>query len=176
MSLIRSEQASMAADPNPLIAKLGYPAEARLVIFHADDVGMCHGSNRAYIDLAGAGILKSGSVMAPCPWSPEIVKYAADRPDLDLGVHLTLNSEWDAYRWGPLSTRDPGSGLIDETGNFWRRPPMTQSQLNVEAALVELRAQIELMKHFGVDFTHIDNHMGVTLRPERFAHSFSHTF
>ncbi len=142
MSPKQSKEASVAEAPNPLLAKLGYPADARLVIFHADDVGMCHGSNQAYIDLMGAGILKTGSVMVPCPWSTELVSHVAKHPELDLGVHLTLNSEWEGYRWGPITTRDPASGLIDDTGNFWRRPPITQPRMNLAAAVTEFRAFI----------------------------------
>jgi predicted glycoside hydrolase/deacetylase ChbG (UPF0249 family) len=91
---------------NPLVTQLGYPSDARLVIFHADDVGMCHGSNQAYLELCAAGILQTGSVMIPCPWSPELVQACQQNPTLDIGVHLTLTSEWAGYRWGPISTRD----------------------------------------------------------------------
>lgn len=160
--------ASKTESTNPLLARLGYPPDARLVIFHADDVGMCHGSNQAYVDLTQAGILQTGSIMAPCPWAPEILAYASAHPQADIGVHLTLNSEWQHYRWGPVSTRDPASGLIDETGCFWRRPPATQEHLNPAAALAEMRAQIELVRRSGVDFTHIDNHMGAALLPDLF--------
>lgn len=160
----------MAEDPNPLLEKLGYPSDARLVIFHADDVGMCHGSNQAYIDLMSAGILKTGSVMVPCPWSTELIAHVAKQPHLDLGVHLTLNSEWTGYRWGPITTRDPASGLIDDSGNFWHRPPMTRPHMNLAAAAAEFRAQIELVVRAGIDFTHIDNHMGIAFFPELFTH------
>ena len=87
-------QADYMTSPNPLLAQLGYSPDARLVIFHADDVGMCHGSNRAFLDLQPAGIVRTGSIMAPCPWAPEILTACREQPDLDIGVHLTLNSEW----------------------------------------------------------------------------------
>lgn len=148
---------------NPLLRDLGYGPDARLVIFHADDVGMCHGANQAYLDLIAASILQSGSVMMPCPWSEEILQAARANPALDLGVHLTLNSEWRGYRWGPLSTRQPGSGLIDADGWFWPRPPATFEHMNVPAAVVELRAQMAHAVRAGLDFTHIDAHMGAAL-------------
>lgn len=154
--------------PNPLLQQLGFAPDARLVIFHADDVGMCHGSNRAYVDLHDAGILKTGSLMAPCPWSPEMLTICAQRPDLDIGVHLTLNCEWPNYRWGPVSTRAWESGLVDETGCFWPHPTVTAANLVPAAALLELRAQIELVRSAGVSFTHLDTHMGATLLPDLF--------
>lgn len=148
---------------NPLLHQLGYAPDARLVIFHADDVGMCHGANQAFLDLQAAAIVRTGSVMTPCPWSAEILRTAAAMPALDLGVHLTLNSEWSGYRWGPLSTRQPGSRLIDPDGWFWPRPPATLEHLNVAAAVVEMRAQIAHAQRAGLDFTHLDAHMGAAL-------------
>jgi hypothetical protein len=154
--------------PNPLLDRLGFSTDARVVIFHVDDVGMCHGSNQAFLELHDAGIVKTGSLMAPCPWAHEMLATCGRRPDLDIGVHLTLNNEWPHYRWGPISTRDWDSGLIDQTGNFWPQPAITAANLNIAAALAELRAQVKLVHSAGVDFTHIDNHMGVTLLPDLF--------
>lgn len=154
--------------PNPLLAQLGYPPDARLVIFHADDVGMCHGSNRAFLDLLEAGIVRTGSIMAPCPWAPEILDYCAGHPEVDVGVHLTLNSEWSNYRWGPVAMCEAAAGLVDARGYFWQQPAQTQAHLQVEAALAEFRAQIERVRAAGVDFTHIDAHMGAALLPELF--------
>lgn len=156
--------------PNPLISKLGYPSDARLVIFHADDVGLCHGSNQAFLDLSAADILKTGSIMVPCPWSPEILQVCAANPALDVGVHLTLTSEWPAYRWGPLTTRDPVSGLLDGAGYLWPQVGDVQAHLKVDAAVIEMRAQIERARSAGVDFTHLDTHMGVAVQPELIMH------
>jgi predicted glycoside hydrolase/deacetylase ChbG (UPF0249 family) len=151
--------------PIPLLAKLGYPPDARLVIFHADDVGMCHGSNRAFVELFDAGIVRSGSIMACCPWAPEMLAIARRRPELDLGVHLTLTSEWPGYRWGPLTTRDPASGLVDAFGCFWPNLESFPPHLDVALAKAELRAQVELVRQAGVDFTHVDAHMAAALLP-----------
>ena len=151
--------------PNPLLERLGFADDARLVIFHADDVGMCHGSNRAYLELHEAGILKTGSLMVPCPWSHEMLTVCGQRPDLDIGVHLTLNSEWANYRWGPISTRAWESGLVDERGCFWPLVAATAANLDPQAALAELRAQIDVVRAAGVQFTHLDNHMLSALLP-----------
>lgn len=149
---------------NPLLKQLGYGADARLVIFHIDDVGMCHGANQALADLTAVGPVSCGSVMIPCPWSQEALQFATANPVLDLGVHITLNSEWlTGYRWGPISTRDPASGLIDEEGWFWHRPPMTFQHMQVDAAITEMQAQAEHARRAGLDFTHFDAHMGAAL-------------
>lgn len=151
---------------NPLLAKLGYSPNCRLVLFHADDVGMCHGSNQAYLDLVEFGIVTCGSVMLPCPWAPEILAEARRNPALDLGVHLTLTSEWSGYRWGPLSTREMGSGLIDDEGYFYHRTPEARAAMQVEAALLEFQTQAARAQQAGLDFTHFDTHMGIAFMPE----------
>jgi predicted glycoside hydrolase/deacetylase ChbG (UPF0249 family) len=136
------------------------------VLLHADDVGMCHGANAAYLDLFRAGRIDSGSVMVPCPWFAEIAHAASEDASLDLGVHLTLTSEWHGYRWGPISTRSQASGLLDAQGQFPRSVAELRGQLVPEAAEAEMRAQIERALAMGVDATHLDTHMGAALVPE----------
>jgi predicted glycoside hydrolase/deacetylase ChbG (UPF0249 family) len=150
---------------NPALPSLGLNAGDRAVIIHADDVGMCHGANVAFVELSQHGLVSCGSVMAPCPWFREAAALAREHPELDLGVHLTLTSEWMHYRWGPLSTRDRASGLLDEQGYFWHRTPQVQAHLVPEAAEAEFRAQIETALEAGIDVTHLDAHMGVALLP-----------
>jgi chitin disaccharide deacetylase len=139
---------------------------ARTVIPHIDDVGMCHGANRACLELMGRGFVSSASVMVPCPWFPEIAAAAAGRRDLDLGIHLTLTSEWPGYRWRPISTTRGSSGLIDEDGYMWRDVPSLRARLDPAAAEDELRAQIERGIGSGIDATHLDTHMGAAAVPE----------
>lgn len=138
----------------------------RTVVLHADDVGMCHGANSAFLDLARAGRIDCGSVMVPCPWFPEIAEAAAADPALDLGVHLTLTSEWPRYRWGPVSTRSPASGLLDPDGYLWRDVPSLRRALVPEAAEAEMEAQLGRALAAGMDVTHLDTHMGAALVPE----------
>ena len=138
----------------------------RAVILHADDLGMCHGGNRAYLELARAGYLTCGSVMVPCPWFREIAEAAAADPALDVGVHLTLTSEWAQYRWRPLSTTSPASGLIDGDGYFWRDVASLRAHLVPEAVEAELRAQIDTALAAGLAPTHIDAHMAAAMLPE----------
>ena len=146
--------------------RLGLAPGARVAILHVDDVGMCHGANVAFLELARAGFVDTGSVMVPCPWFPEIAAAAARDPALDLGVHLTLTSEWAGYRWRPISTASPSSGLIDADGYFPRDCLALRTTLVPEAAEIEMRAQIDRALEAGIDATHLDTHMGAALIPE----------
>jgi predicted glycoside hydrolase/deacetylase ChbG (UPF0249 family) len=140
--------------------------EARVLVVHVDDVGMCHGANVAFLELSRSAGVTCGSVMVPCPWFQEIADVAVLDPTLDLGVHLTLTSEWPQYRWRPLSTVSRASGLIDDQGYFPRNCLELRSRLVVEAAEIEMRAQIDRALAAGLDVTHLDTHMGAAVVPE----------
>ncbi len=103
-------------NPNPLLRKLGCSDSDRLVIIHTDDIGMCQATIQAYKDLWEFGTISSGAVMVPCPWFPAVAQMCRENPGMDMGVHATLNAEWEGYRWGPVSTRDRESGLLDTRG------------------------------------------------------------
>ncbi|MBN2501730.1 MAG: polysaccharide deacetylase family protein [Anaerolineales bacterium] len=152
--------------PNPVLKKLGFADDERVAIIHVDDVGMCQASIAAFAELDAFGLVSCGAVMMPCPWSLEAAKFARQNPDADLGVHLTLTSEWETYRWGPLSTRDPQSGLVDEEGYFYHLAHQAQEHADPEAAGREIVAQIEAAKAAGIDPTHADTHMGTLAHPK----------
>ena len=141
------------------------PAAARLVI-HADDVGMNHGANRAFVELSRFGTITAGSVMVPCPWFSEVAETAAADSSLDCGVHLTLNSEMTHYRWGPITRPGPASGLIDGHGYLWPDVASVRRHAHPEAVEAEWRAQLERALAAGIDVTHLDTHMGSALAPE----------
>lgn len=149
-----------------LPARPACPPEARRVLSHVDDLGASHGANQAFLELAARGLVTCGSVMVPGPWFREIVAASAADPALDLGVHLTLTSEWDACRWAPISTCSRASGLIDDDGCFWRDVESLSRRLVPEAAEAELRAQIERAIAAGLAPTHIDAHMAAAMLPE----------
>lgn len=145
--------------PNPYLRRLGFADEDRVVILHADDVGMTQASVAAFADLVGDGLISSGAVMVPAPWFPAAVALARDNPQADLGVHLTLNSEWDAARWGPVSTRSPSYGLMDREGYFFRTRREVEDAADLDAVRLEVRAQVARAVAAGLDVTHVDSHM-----------------
>jgi hypothetical protein len=152
--------------PGPIVEQLGLPRGTRAAIVHADDIGMCHAANVAFWEVQAFGIVTSGSVMMPCPWVPEMAAWCRGHPEADVGVHLTLTCEWEGYRWRPISTCDPASGLIDEQGYMWRSVEALHRHMDPDAAAAELRAQVALALELGIDVTHIDTHMGAIAHPE----------
>ncbi|HJS19751.1 MAG TPA: polysaccharide deacetylase family protein [Anaerolineales bacterium] len=151
--------------PNPFLQKLGYSNNDRLVIIHTDDIGMCHASVQAFKDLWAFGTITSGAVMVPCPWFPAVAQMCRENPEMDMGVHATLNAEWESYRWGPLSTRDTASGLMDVDGYFHQWQPAVYDHAKPEAVEAEVNAQIERALAAGIDITHVDSHMGTITSP-----------
>lgn len=149
-----------------ILTKLGYQETDRLVIIHADDVGMCHATLKAFDDLWNFGTVTSGATMVPCPWFPAVAEYCRKNPEADMGVHATLNSEWSVYRWGALSTVDQTTGLIDQDGYLHRSTDATIKHASQEAVDAEIKAQIEKAVHSGINITHVDSHMGTVFAPK----------
>ena len=156
----------MNAETSSLAGALGI---SRGVILHVDDLGMSHSANEAFLRLHGRQLITSGSIMVPCPWFREIAEAVAADQTTDVGVHFTLTSEWEHYRWAPISTRSRASGLIDDDGYFWRDVASLRRHMIPEAAETELRAQIERALQAGVRLTHADAHMGAAMLPELLA-------
>jgi len=137
-----------------LAERLGYAADARLIIINCDDIGSSHSANVASEAAMRDGIASSATLMVPCPWAREAVERFKD---LDVGIHLTLTAEYPTYRWRSLtdapSLRDEQGYLPRNGVELWKRADPAE----VEA---ECRAQIDQALAWGVDITHLDNHMG----------------
>lgn len=140
--------------------RLGWKAGDVVVILHIDDGGMHHASNRGVIETHEKGVASSFAIMMPCPWVPEIVRYLRDHPTLDSGLHLTLTSEWESYRWGPVAGRPAVPGLVDPEGCLPRNVAAVVARATPDEVERELRAQIERAEGFGIPITHLDSHMG----------------
>jgi len=143
-----------------LAERLGYSRDAKLLIVHADDLGAAHSINIASIKAFESGLVNSGSIMVPCPWLAEISTYARTHADADLGLHLTLTSEWTPYRWGPVLSKDRVASLLDSSGYLYLTEADAAARINPKEVEAELRSQIDRARAFGIQPTHLDSHMG----------------
>src|SRR5579859_2608955 len=160
----------VAAQQKNIAERLGYPADAKLVILHADDLGVAHSVDMASFTALGQKAVSSASVMVPCPWLTEVAAYAKAHPDADLGLYLTLTSEWNTYRWGPVAPKDKVPSLLDSDGYLWPDNEPATKNIKAEDAEREIRAQIEKAMSMGIHPTHVDSHMGEFFdRPDLFA-------
>src|SRR6266404_2355275 len=152
--------AGSAAEQPTYAERLGWGPKARVVMFHCDDAGMSHASNLGAIESLEKGVVTSVSIMMPCPWVPEIVNYVKEHPRVDAGLHLTMNSEWNLYRWGPVAGKPAVPGLCDRDGYLWHPTQETAKHATPDEVEREIRAQIEKAEAMGLRPTHIDTHMG----------------
>lgn len=152
--------------------RLGYPKETKLLIIHADDLGVSHAENMASIQAFEKGAANSGSIMVPCPWFPEIAAYANVHPQVDLGLHLTLTSEWKFYKWGPVASANEVKGLINDKGFFYDNVADLIKSGSPAEVEKELRSQIEQALRFGIKPTHFDAHMGCVFVAEEYLQIF----
>ena len=149
-----------AQETKSIAERLGYPRDAKLLIVHADDLGMAHSVNVATMKALETGLVTSGSIMVPCPWLSEIATYARANPQADLGLHLTLTSEWTNLRWGPVSPKDRVSSLLDKDGYFYLTETDAAAHADPKQVEMEILAQIEKARALGIQPTHLDSHMG----------------
>ena len=159
MSILAHMGFGTLVQTNALAERLGYPADAKLVILHADDVAMADSVNRASFAALDQKAISSASVMVTCPCLTEVAEYAKAHPDADLGVHLTLTSEWKTHRWGPVAPRNQVPSLLDPQGYFHPDVHSAAAHIKPKEAEREIRTQIELAMKMGIHPTHLDMHM-----------------
>jgi predicted glycoside hydrolase/deacetylase ChbG (UPF0249 family) len=151
--------------PPTLAERLGFAAGDRVAVVHCDDIGMCHAANVGAFEALARGPATCGSIMVPCPWFEEAARMAREDPRLDLGVHLTLNAEWEHYRWGPVAGRSAVPSLVDAQGCLPRTALEVVQRAKPAEVALELRAQVEKALDAGIDVTHLDSHMGTCFFP-----------
>jgi predicted glycoside hydrolase/deacetylase ChbG (UPF0249 family) len=147
--------------PTPIAERLGCSPDARLLIIHADDLAVAHSTNTATFDALDRKVVSSASVMVPCPWVTEVAQYARSNPQADLGLHLTLTSEWTTYRWGSVASSDKVPSLLDSTGAFWATGEQVAEHARLDEVELEFRAQVERALSLGIRPTHLDSHMSL---------------
>ncbi|MBT8236681.1 MAG: polysaccharide deacetylase family protein [Bacteroidia bacterium] len=153
----------LSAQNESALQKLGYAEDARLLIIHADDLGVTHSENMASIKALESSPVNSASIMVPCPWFPEIAAYARDHSGVDFGLHLTLNAEWKYYKWGPVSSKDSVASLVNSDGYFYSLVDSLNMFAKADQVETELRNQITKAYKAGIDVTHLDAHMGAAV-------------
>jgi predicted glycoside hydrolase/deacetylase ChbG (UPF0249 family) len=160
--------AATAQQTKTFAERLGWPKGSRVLILHVDDAGMSHESDEGVEMAIGKGVSTSTSVMMPCPWVPEIVKYIKEHPDMDAGLHLTLTSEWDNYRWGPLAGKVAVPGLVDKQGCLYPSVEAVYFHASADEIDKEIRAQLDRALSMGFKPTHLDSHMGTLFAKDAF--------
>ena len=152
--------AILSGQSKTVAERLGYPADSKLLIIHADDLAVAHAVDSASFEALEKGAVTSASILVPCPWLTEVAEYAKAHPDADLGLHLDLTSEWNTYRWGPVESKDKIASLLDPAGRFWSLTAPVASHAKPEEGEREIRAQVEHALAMGIHPTHLDTHMG----------------
>ena len=170
-SLLLIFAATVARAQNKTTAeRLGYPADSKLLIVHADDLAIAHSEDAASFDALEKNAVTSASIIVPGPWLTEVATYAKAHPDTDLGLHLALTSEWKTYRWGSVESKDKVPSLLDPSGYLWPETLPAVQNIRPEDVGREIRAQVERALALGIHPTHLDSHMGVLFSsPELFA-------
>lgn len=148
--------------------KLGWKPGEKIMIMHIDDAGMSYDSNRGAIRAMEEGIANSVSIMMPCPGTIPFIRYVQTHPQVDAGLHLTLTSEWQNYRWEPLAGPTVVPGLIDQEGAFWPTVEEVVAHASPDEIEKEIRSQIERALDMGFHPTHLDSHMGTLFATDAF--------
>jgi predicted glycoside hydrolase/deacetylase ChbG (UPF0249 family) len=150
----------VCAQSKTVAERLGYPADSKLLIIHADDLAVAHSVDSASFDALEKNAVTSASILVPCPWLTEVAEYAKAHPEADLGLHIALTSEWKTYRWGPVESKDKVPTLLDPGGTLWNQTAPVAAKAKPEEAEREIRAQVEHALALGIHPTHLDSHMG----------------
>jgi len=151
------------AQTKTVAERLGYPADTKLLILHADDLAIAHSEDAASLEALDKGYVTSASIIVPGPWLTEVADYAKAHPGADLGLHLALTSEWKTFRWGSVESKDKVPSLLDASGALWPLTEDVRKNVNPQEVECEYRAQVQHAMAVGIHPTHLDTHMGSAL-------------
>lgn len=140
--------------------RLGFDPEKKVLILHAQEMGLCFETNAAVKNLVEQGVAVSSTAMAPCPWFADLAAWSRAHQEADVGLALTLNNQCANYRWQPVADRDQVRSLVDQEGNLWPLVMQTTINANAEEVEIELRKQIERAQSKGLYPTHFTTHQG----------------
>jgi len=158
------------AQTKTVAERLGYPADTKLLLIHADDLAVAHSEDAASFEALDKGAVTSASIIVPGPWLAEVAEYAKAHPNADLGLHLALTSEWKTFRWGSVESSDKVPSLLDPAGTLWPLTELVAKNAKPQEAELEFRAQVKRAIALGIHPTHLDSHMGSAFAtPELFA-------
>ena len=158
---------SFAQDTKTVAEQLGYDKNTKLLIIHADDIGVSHSVNKASFQAFQSGAISSGSIMVPCPWLLEVAAFAKANPQFDLGLHLTLTAEWEQYKWDGVASSNTIPSLLNDQQHFYDNTAAVRAHAKAEEVRIEIQAQIDYAKQLGIQPTHLDSHMGaLSVRPD----------
>ena len=139
---------------------LGFSENDKLLIIHADDLGLSHSVNELSLKALDSNYVNSASIMMPTPEVEEVVKHLIENPTLDIGLHLTVTAEWESYKWDGISPKDSIPSMIDKYGNFYEKKKNFIKNANPEEVRMELQSQIDYARSLGINPSHIDSHEG----------------
>ena len=158
-----SLQAQIGSD---VLMMLGYKPDDKLLIIHADDLGLAHSVNVASIEAIENGAITSASIMVPCPWFGHIAQYAADHPEYCWGIHLTLTAEWEHYKWDGVSSSNEIQSILNDRTLMYPSVAEVVTHYKIDEVTKELRAQVDRAQMFGISLSHLDSHMGTLFSNE----------
>lgn len=158
--VILAAAANALAQQPDYASRLGYPANAKLLIIHGDDLGVAHSVDEASFTALATHAISSASVIVPAPWVTEVAAWSKSHPEADLGVHIALTSEWEYYRWGPVAPAGDVQTLLDPDGYFWHTAELAGRHASADQAYTEMRDQVLRAEALGIHPTHMDTHMG----------------
>ena len=149
-----------------VIERLGFTPEDKLLIIHADDLGVAHSVNIASIEAFESGDISSASMMVPCAWFPHIADYAQKHPEFCWGIHLTLTAEWEHYKWDGVTSSNEIGSLLTDKNYMHASVPDVLTHYHIDEIIKEIDGQVRRALQFGVPLSHLDSHMGTLFSNE----------